>query len=302
MKPLWGIDLGGTKIEGVILKSADDPEVVIRKRIPTEQEQGYEHIISRIKLLINMLAEESGLKPEKIGIGTPGTVDPLSGLHKNSNTTCLNGKPFHEDLQKAIHLPVTMANDANCFALAEARMGVVKQEMPEAKVVFGVIMGTGVGGGVVVNGKMLTGRQGISGEWGHNFLDESGGVAYTGRKGVVETILSGPALEGYYQTLTQEKRTLKEIYQRYREGNDQAAQQTIKRLTHFFGLGISVVINLLDPDAIVLGGGVGNIDELYTEGVDSARKFVFNNRLDTRFFRPALGDSAGVFGAAILAE
>lgn len=302
MKPLWGIDLGGTKIEGVILKSADSPEVLLRKRIPTEQAQGYEHIISRIKLLIDMLAEESGLKPEKIGIGTPGTVDPLSGLHKNSNTTCLNGKHFHEDLQKAIHLPVVMANDANCFALAEARLGVVKQEMPEAKVVFGVIMGTGVGGGIVVNGKVLTGRQGISGEWGHNFLDESGGVAYTGRKGVVETILSGPALEGYYHSLTQQKKNLKEIYQLYQERKDEAAQKTMQRLTHFFGLGISVVINLLDPDAIVLGGGVGNIDLLYTEGVASARKFVFNNRLDTQFFRPALGDSAGVFGAAILAE
>ncbi|WPP51222.1 ROK family protein [Catalinimonas niigatensis] len=302
MKPLWGIDLGGTKIEGVILKSADNPEVLLRKRIPTEQAQGYAHIISRIKLLIEMMAEESGLSAEKIGIGTPGTVDPLSGLHKNSNTTCLNGNRFHEDLQKALNLPVVMANDANCFALAEARMGVVKQEMPEAKVVFGVIMGTGVGGGIVVNGKVLTGRQGISGEWGHNFLDESGGVAYTGRKGVVETILSGPALESFYYSLTQEKKSLKEIYQLYQLGKDEAAQKTMQRLTHFFGLGISVVINLLDPDAIVLGGGVGNIDLLYTEGVVSARQFVFNNRLDTRFFRPALGDSAGVFGAAILAE
>ncbi len=302
MKPLWGIDLGGTKIEGVILKSADDTEVLIRKRIPTEQEKGYEHIITRIKFLVDKLAEASGLKPEKIGIGTPGTVDPLSGLHKNSNTTCLNGKRFHEGLQKALHLPVTMANDANCFALAEARLGIVKQEMPEAKVVFGVIMGTGVGGGIVVNGKVLTGRQGISGEWGHNFLDDSGGVAYTGRKGVVETILSGPALERYYHSLTQQKKSLKEIHQLYQEGNDEAARQTMQRLIHFFGLGISVVINLLDPDAIVLGGGVGNIDLLYTEGVAAVEQFIFNNRVDTKFFRPALGDSAGVFGAAILAE
>ncbi|MEK6480473.1 ROK family protein [Catalinimonas sp. 4WD22] len=302
MKPLWGVDLGGTKIEGVVLKSVDDPEVILRKRIPTEQAKGYEYIISRIKTLLDQMAEESGIHPEKIGIGTPGTVDPLSGLHKNSNTTCLNGKHFHEDLEQALKLPVTMANDANCFALAEARMGVVKKEMPEANVVFGVIMGTGVGGGIVVNGKVLRGRQGISGEWGHNFLDESGGVAYTGRKGVVETILSGPALEKYYNSLTEEKRTLKEIYQRFQEGGDEAAEKTMHRLTHFFGLGISVVINLLDPDAIVLGGGVGNIDLLYKEGVDAARKFVFNDRLDTKFFRPALGDSAGVFGAAILAE
>ncbi|MDF9797225.1 fructokinase [Catalinimonas alkaloidigena] len=237
MKPLWGIDLGGTKIEGVILKSVNDPEVILRKRIPTEQAKGYEHIISRIKTLLDQMAVEAGIQADKIGIGTPGTVDPLSGLHKNSNTTCLNGKHFHEDLQKALSLPVVMANDANCFALAEARMGVVNKEMPEANVVFGVIMGTGVGGGVVVNGKVLRGRQGISGEWGHNFLDESGGVAYTGRKGVVETILSGPALEKFYRSLTDENKSLKEIYQNYKEGKDEAAKKTMNRLTHFFWFG-----------------------------------------------------------------
>lgn len=299
-QPLWGIDLGGTKIEGVILKSADDPQVILRKRIPTEQPKGYEHIISQIKKLLNLMAEEAGFQPERVGIGTPGTVDPLSGTHKNSNTTCLNGKQFYADLQEALQLPLVMANDANCFALAEARLGVVKDEMPEAQVVFGVILGTGVGGGVVIHGKVLQGRQGIGGEWGHNFLDESGGVAYTGRKGVVETILSGPALQRFYTSLTNQEKSLKEIYQRHQAGNDKAANQTIERLTHFFGLAISVVINILDPDAIVLGGGVGNIDELYTDGVKSAEKFVFNSRLDTRFFRPKLGDSAGVFGAAML--
>ena len=297
---LWGIDLGGTKIEGVILKSANAPEVLLRKRIPTEQPKGYEHIITQIKKLIKMMEQESGLKPERIGIGTPGTVDPILGIHKNSNTTCLNGKHFYEDLAKALGLPVTMANDANCFALAEARLGVVKDAMPEANVVFGVILGTGVGGGVVINGQVLQGRQGIGGEWGHNFLDESGDVAYTGRKGVVETILSGPALQRYYTSLTGEELTLKEIYQRYKDGEDEVAKKTIQRLTHFFGLAISVVINILDPDAVVIGGGVGNIEELYTDGVASAKEFVFNPRLDTKFFRPKLGDSAGVFGAAML--
>jgi predicted NBD/HSP70 family sugar kinase len=297
---LWGIDLGGTKIEGVILKSADDPEVLLRRRIPTEQPKGYEHIIGQISRLLGIMEKESGLKPEKLGIGTPGTPDPILGIHKNSNTTCLNGRRFYQDLSSALQLPIEMANDANCFALAEARLGVVKDEMPEANVVFGVIMGTGVGGGVVINGKVLQGRQGIGGEWGHNFLDESGGMAYTGRKGVVETVLSGPALEEYFTSLCGENKSLKEIYQLYQEGGNEAAIQTIKRLTHFFGLAISVVINILDPDAIVLGGGVGNIDELYTDGVASAAKFVFNNRLDTRFFKPKLGDSAGVFGAAML--
>ena len=297
---LWGIDLGGTKIEGVILKSADKPEVLLRKRIPTEQQKGYEHIIAQIKKLIDMMAEESGTKPARIGIGTPGTVDPILGIHKNSNTTCLNGKHFFEDLKKALQLPIQMANDANCFALAEARMGIVKDKMPEASIVFGVILGTGVGGGIVINGQVLSGRQGIGGEWGHNFLDDSGGIAYTGRKGVVETILSGPALQRYYTSLSGEEKTLKEIYQLYQAGSDEAAKKTIKRLTHFFGLAISVVINILDPDAIVIGGGVGNIEELYSDGVEAVKEFVFNQRLDTKFFRPMLGDSAGVFGAAML--
>lgn len=302
MKPLWGIDLGGTKIEGVVLKSAESTEVVCRKRIPTEQEKGYHHIISQIKKLITLISEETGLKPDTVGFGTPGTLDPILNRLKNSNTTCLNGKAFKEDMEQVLGVPISIANDANCFALAEARLGVIQDQMPEAKVVFGVIMGTGVGGGIVINGKVLNGRQGIAGEWGHNFLDESGYVAYTGRKGVVETILSGTALQKYYTSLSSEERTLKEIYRLFKENKDPYATQTIDRLVHFFGLAISVVINILDPDAIVLGGGVGNIEELYTAGVEEAKKYVFNNRLDTKFFKPKLGDSAGVFGAALLVE
>ncbi len=300
MKPLWGIDLGGTKIEGVVLNQANNRQVLCRQRLPTEQEKGYDHIIAQIVRLIALMTEEVGLAPEKLGIGTPGTLDPASNTLKNSNTTCLNGKPFRDDLSRQLNIPVTIANDANCFALAETLMGVVPDEMPEAQVVFGVILGTGVGGGIVVNGKVLNGRQGIAGEWGHNFLDNSGYTSYTGRHGVVETILSGTALQKYYTSVSQQEKTLKEIYQSYKEGNDPHATQTIERLTHFFGLAISVVINILDPDAIVIGGGVGNIDELYTAGVAEIEKYVFNNRLDTKLFKPKLGDSAGVFGAALL--
>ncbi|MEM6843244.1 MAG: ROK family protein [Bacteroidota bacterium] len=300
MKPLWGIDLGGTKIEGVVLKSAESTETLCRTRVPTEQQQGYEHIISQISKLINQMSEETGLKPERVGFGTPGTLDPILQTLKNSNTTCLNGQSFKRNIEEKLGIPIEMANDANCFALAEARLGIVKEKMPNARMVFGVIMGTGVGGGIVMDGKIWNGRQGIGGEWGHNFLDESGGKAYTGRIGVVETILAGPSLARFYHQQTGEEQALKEIYQRYQTGSDPAAKQTIERLTEFFGLAISVVINILDPDAIVLGGGVGNIDELYTEGVEAVKKYVFNNRLDTQFFRPKLGDSAGVFGAAML--
>ncbi|MEM8965155.1 MAG: ROK family protein [Bacteroidota bacterium] len=300
MKPLWGIDLGGTKIEGVVLKSAESTDVLCRTRVPTEQQHGYAHIVNQISKLIDQMSAETGLKPEQVGFGTPGTLDPILQTLKNSNTTCLNGQPFKRDVEEKLGIPIEIANDANCFALAEARLGIVKEKMPEARMVFGVIMGTGVGGGIVMDGKIWNGRQGIGGEWGHNFLDESGGKSYTGRTGVVETVLAGPSLARFYHKQTGEKCNLKEIYQRYQSGNDPTAKQTIKRLTEFFGLAISVVINILDPDAIVLGGGVGNIDELYAEGVEAVKKYVFNNRLDTQFFRPKLGDSAGVFGAAML--
>lgn len=299
-KALWGIDLGGTKIEGVVLKSADEPEVLLRKRIATEADKGYEHTLSRIQLLIDEMSEELGFRPNKLGIGTPGAMDPITKTLKNSNSTQLNGQPFQSDLEQKLNIPVAMANDANCFALAEARMGAVVDNLPEAKVVFGVIMGTGVGGGIVVNGEVINGRQGIAGEWGHNFLDPSGGDCYCGKVGCVEKVISGKNLESYYlKTYGKEKR-LKQIYQEYLDESDPDSVALIERLITFFGKGIANVINILDPDAIVLGGGVGNIDVLYTKGVEEVKKYLFNPRLDTVFLKPKLGDSAGVFGAAFL--
>jgi predicted NBD/HSP70 family sugar kinase len=204
------------------------------------------------------------------------------------------------DLEKMLGLEIFIANDANCFALAEARMGVVKQKFPNATVVFGVIMGTGVGGGLVVDGKVINGLQGIGGEWGHNFLDESGGPCYCGKSGCVEKVLSGPSLEKYYLSLTGTRKPMKEIYDLYKKGNDDAVK-TIERMTHFFGKAISVIVNIVDPHVIVIGGGVGNIDEIYTEGIESLKNFVFNNGVvDTPIVKPMLGDSAGVFGAAYL--
>lgn len=297
---LWGIDLGGTKIEGVILKSVTNPEPLVRKRIPTEQKHGYQHILHRIKELIDLMSEEAGGYPEKIGIGTPGKLDPKSGLLKNSNTECLNGMPFKRDLEEIVKVPVTIANDANCFALAEATLGAVKNHHIHAKVVFGIILGTGVGGGLVIDGKVLNGLHGIGGEWGHNFLDESGGKCYCGKTGCVETVISGTATQKYYQSLTGKALKLPEIVRLHREGKDPDATRTINRLTHFFGKAISVVIDIVDPDVVVIGGGVGNIDELYTDGVRSARDWVFNDGLETVFLKPDLGDSAGVFGAAML--
>jgi fructokinase len=243
---------------------------------------------------------EMGYLPTKIGIATPGTLDPGLGLMKNSNSTSLNGKPLKKDLEQLLGVEMFMANDANCFALAEANMGAAKEQYPNAKVVFGVIMGTGVGGGVVVDGKVINGLQGIGGEWGHNFLDESGGACYCGKSGCVEKVLAGPALEKYYATISNQSKNMKEVYELYKKGDDPFAKQTMERLVHFFGLALSVIVNILDPDVIVIGGGVGNIDTIYSEGRESLKKYVFNNKLDTPVIKPKLGDSAGVFGAAFL--
>ncbi|WOK05046.1 ROK family protein [Imperialibacter roseus] len=299
-RPLWGIDLGGTKVEGVIISSDKRPDVIARLRLPTEADKGYDHIVRQICKLVDLLKTESGLTPESIGIGTPGAMDPTTNTLKNSNTTCLNGKPLRQDIEKQLGIPVAMANDANCFAIAETLWGAVPEKVPDAKVVFGVILGTGVGGGLVMYGKVPNGRHGIAGEWGHNFLDASGGPCYCGHTGCVEQVLSGPALQKYYESLSGEKRKLPEIVERAKTGDDKAAVQTMDRMVEFFGKAISVIVNIVDPDAIVLGGGVGNIDLLYSKGVKEAEKHLFNPRLETPFLRPKLGDSAGVFGAALL--
>jgi fructokinase len=299
-QPLWGIDLGGTKIEGAILPSLDNPQPVLRTRIDTEGHKGYTHIVSQIHKLVAQMKEQSGLTPATIGFGTPGVLDPILQTMKNCNSTALNGNPLKKDLEEKLGLPVVLANDANCFALAETHWGVVKEKMPDAKVVFGIIMGTGVGGGIVFDGHVWNGRHGIAGEWGHNHLDDSGGPCYCGKTGCVEKVLSGPGLQEYYKSIAGAPLSLKEIVALSATGSDANAVKTIERLCHFFGKAVSVIINSLDPDVIVVGGGVGNIDVIYTDGVAAIKKFIFNNRVDVPVLKPSLGDSAGVFGAAAL--
>lgn len=299
---MLGIDLGGTKIEGIILAGSENYEVLERQRIPTEKEKGYHHIIQQIKKLVDLLERKTGSQYDSIGIGTPGTIDPGTNLLKNSNTTCLNDMPFLNDLEAALGKQVKIANDANCFALAETQLGVVRDEMPDANVVFGVIMGTGVGGGLIVNGQIVGGRHGIGGEWGHNYLDESGGPCYCGKIGCVEQVISGPALERFYHKLSGKRLSLKEVCQLGNDGKDIHARKTLQRLYTMFGRGISVITNIIDPDVIVLGGGVGNLDGLYTEGKFQLGKYIFNKTVDTVILKPKLGDSAGVFGAALLCK
>ncbi|ULQ58296.1 ROK family protein [Flavihumibacter rivuli] len=299
-QPIWGIDLGGTKIEGVILPSLGDPKPIVRTRVDTEAHLGYDHIVGQIALLVDNMKQQSGLFPSTIGFGTPGVLDPILRTMKNCNSTQLNGKPLQDDIENALGIPVKLANDANCFALAETHWGVVKHQFPEARMVFGIIMGTGVGGGIVHEGKVWNGKHGIAGEWGHIHLDDSGGPCYCGRTGCVETILSGPSLQRYYKQSSGKDKTLKEIVAQAAAGNEAAARLTIDRLNHFFGRAVSIITNLLDPDVIIVGGGVGNIDSIYSEGVRSLQYYIFNNRLDVPVTKPMLGDSAGVFGAAAL--
>ncbi len=298
---LWGIDLGGTKIEGVILASAQQPQVLFRHRVPTEASQGYDHILAQLATLVQHMEAAAGYRAHKVGIGTPGTTVPKTGLMKNCNATMLNGRPVRADLEKILGMHVALANDANCFALAETRLGVVKEQYPQARVVFGIILGTGGGGGLVVNGQIIEGYHGIAGEWGHNYLNQAEGrLCYCGKTGCNESILAGPALEHYYAAQSGVHRPLKEIVARAEAGHDAAASQTLQRLTDNFGLALSGVINLLDPDVIVIGGGVGNIDQLYEAGIASIHQHVFDHQFEAPVVKPSLGDSAGVFGAAYL--
>lgn len=293
----WGIDLGGTKIEGVILDRGHPEQALHRLRVPTGADLGYEHVLGQVGTLVAMLRRASGSgMPGMIGFGTPGVTVPSTGLLKNSNTRCLNGRPLASDLESILGTKVILANDANCCALAEATLGAAAGY----RTVFGIILGTGVGGGIVVDGRLLTGRHGISGEWGHNPLQGEETPCYCGRKGCLETVCSGPALELYYAERSGAALSLPGIVARAGE-RDPAAAETLQRLRIKFAEALGTLVNILDPDAIVIGGGVGNLELLYEQETrDEVLRHLFNDRFDTPMMRPALGDSAGVFGAAML--
>jgi len=305
-----GVDLGGTKIEAVVVRlTGEKPEVLVRMRVPTDRDKGYEHVLSTTAALIADVTAKAGLsRPPPIGVGMPGSVTmrapdgtrSVEPLVKNSNTTCLNGRPFRRELSERVGQPIAFANDANCFALAEAAYGAGRG----AKVVFGVILGTGVGGGVVLRDsagrpQIWEGAHGIAGEWGHVTLDPvAGPPCYCGRRGCIETYLCGPAIEQAYARRSGTSRRLPEIAAR--RADDPEARATLEDVVGTFGRALSTIVNTLDPDAIVLGGGVSNLDLLYDEGRRAVASAIFNDELVTRIEKHALGDSAGVFGAALL--
>lgn len=298
---LWGVDLGGTKIECAVLDRQNPTRVIIRKRIDTEAPKGYKHILQQVKRLVDEVATELNESPVQVGFATPGVLDPRTQTMKNCNTVCMNGQAMASDLAAILGCEVSLANDANCFALAETHLGAVLDVHPGAEIVFGVIMGTGVGGGIVAHGKVVKGVHGIGGEWGHNILEEGGDSCYCGKSGCVEHVISGPALELFYERQSGQKMRMPQIMQAYFAGNDPVALATVDRMLENFGRAISTLINVLDPDVIVIGGGVGNIDLLYTEGYNRIKKYIFNSgEVNTPIVKPKLGDSAGVFGAAML--
>ena len=287
-----GIDLGGTKIEAIIID--DQFQVIDRKRIPTLRDEGYDAIINRI---IDLSKEMIGIGDidGPIGICTPGTIEATTGLLKNSNTVCLIGKPIQKDMEDALGIPVLMENDANCFALAEATIGAAKKY----DVVFGVILGTGCGAGIVMNKKIHRGANAIAGEWGHHTLYPDGRSFYCGIQGCTESYISGTALESEWKELTGEFATVTDVidnkmYEAHPEWKENFMMN--------FGRALSNVIDILDPDAIVMGGGLSKVDLLYTEGMQAVYKESFSEVVRTPIIKNKLGDSGGVFGAAMIMD
>ncbi len=288
-----GIDLGGTKIEGVVLD--EHGRELLRKRIDTLQSEGYQAILQKIHRLTMQLEADIG-QTCTVGIGTPGAISAVTSRMKNSNTVCLNGQPLFEDLQTLLDRPLRIANDANCFALSEALDGAGQGH----GVVFGVIIGTGVGGGTVFNGRLHQGLQHIAGEWGHNTLENDGPACYCGQRGCIETLISGTGLAADYRRQGGADSVTAHAITTLAAQGDAVAELTMQRFFDRFGRALAMVINILDPDAIILGGGLSHIERLYTEGRERVAHYVFNDEFITPILKNRHGDSSGVRGAAQL--
>jgi fructokinase len=291
-----GVDLGGTKIETIAL--TDRGEILARERRPSPAGD-YRATVQAVADAV--VALEAGLEGKgNVGVGIPGAISPANGLIKNANSTWLIGKPFDRDLAGLLGRPVRMANDANCFALSEATDGAGKG----AAIVFGVILGTGVGGGLVIDGRCVAGRNAIAGEWGHNPLpwpepaERPGPDCYCGKRGCIETFLSGPALARDHFAATGRQCTPPEIVAA--AATDRDAENTLRRFDERLARALATVINVIDPDVIVLGGGLSNLDRLYTNVPALWGAHVFSDRIETKLVPPRHGDSSGVRGAAWL--
>ena len=283
-----GVDLGGTKTEVITLD--ENLDILERKRVPTPQ-NNYDEIINTISTLVLDVSEN--MSDFTLGICCPGAISKQTGLIKNSNTQCLIGKSLKKDLENKLQKKISIENDANCFSLSESKMGAgIGFDL-----VFGVILGTGVGGGIVINNNLHSGRTNIAGEWGHHTLHQNGNSCYCGKFGCVETYISGPSLEKRWNQLTGLTQSMPEIIDNF----DYTVGKSWKNeFLENFGSGLANVIDILDPDVIIIGGGLSNIDFLYTEGKESICSKVFSDIVETPILKNKLGDSSGVFGAALL--
>lgn len=292
-----GIDVGGTKIEAIAL--SDDGTVAARQRVATPQHD-YGETLRVIVTLVRQL-EAASTERAAVGIGMPGTISDVTGLVKNANSTWLNGRPLAQDVSRLLGRPVRLANDANCFALSEAVDGAGAR----CHSVFGVILGTGVGGGVVINGRIHVGANGVAGEWGHNPLPWSrpgewpGPPCYCGRTGCIETFLSGPGFSADYERATKERLSAEQVVARAAAG-ELAATLCVERYEDRLARALASVINIIDPEVIVLGGGVSNVARLYDAVPGRWAAYVFSDVVRTRLVNAAHGDASGVRGAAWL--
>lgn len=297
----YGIDLGGTKIE--IAALSDDGSLRLRRRVSSPQGD-YSATVAALAELVRSADAELELAPS-VGVGIPGTISPATGLVKNANSVWLIGHPLDKDLAAAIGRPVRIANDADCFVLSEASDGAAAG----ARSVFGVIIGTGVGGGLVYEGRPIVGANSIAGEWGHNPLpapriidgrdERPGPECYCGRSGCIESFLSGPSLVRDHLSVTGHALTTREIVSAAASGDD-GARATLARYADRFARALGTVINIFDPEVIVLGGGLSNLEYLYETVPPLLAKFVFSDTIATRLVRNRHGDSSGVRGAAWL--
>lgn len=297
-KPVYqiGIDLGGTKTEIILLEGSR--RELFRKRIatPVDTKDNYQAVIDNIDSLVTQAL--SSIETESscsIGIGIPGTLDIQSGIVQNANTTWLKERNFKQDLENRLNKQVAMANDANCFTLAESISGAAKGH----RLVFGIIMGTGCGGGICFNRKLHMGHNGIAGDWGHFSIDPLGDKCFCGNIGCIDTKLTGPALSTSYKKLTNQSVPAESVVTRARQKEPDAVT-AFEIFLDNFGKAVGGLVSLLDPDAIVIGGGLSNIDELYTQGMGKVQKYAFHKKITTPIYKNKLGDSAGVYGAAWL--
>jgi fructokinase len=283
-----GVDLGGTKTEIIVID--ENLNVLQRKRVSTPQTD-YQEIINTIVTLVFDVSQN--LSDFSLGVCCPGAISKQTGLIKNSNTQCLIGKSLKKDLESKLRKKISIENDANCFTMAESKMGAgIGFDL-----VFGVIMGTGVGGGIIINNILHSGKNNIAGEWGHHTLHQNGNLCYCGKSGCVETYISGPSLEKRWNQLTGLTQSMSEIITYF---DIDIGKKWKDEFLENFGYGLANVIDILDPDAIILGGGLSNIDFLYTEGKKSIYSKVFSDIIETPILKNNLGDSSGVFGAALL--